>query len=328
MKMLKKISASCAVIATATLALSAAAEDATYTLVIENDYVFNQDRDYSSGFQPDYVSPAKVNRDGLTGHIAGRVLGAKPADPVRKRIGIGQYIFIPADTSGPRNPEGQHPYAGFLYGVYGVMVEKEPTRLDSFHTQIGLVGPGSLAEEVQDVFHNAFGDDEALGWDSQLDHEIAFSFTYDQARKHKLFELGRLESEIITNGGASMGTLLTQAHVGANWRLGFDLGDDYGPVKLFPYTSAGQWDNKSAASGYVYLGAVGRAVGRNLFLDGNTFQAGPNVDKEYLVGDWFAGAVVQLGVGQVSFSYQERGKSYETQDDPHKIASVNFSLGL
>ena len=310
------------------LQTTAYAEDATYTVVIENDYVFNQDRDYSSGVQLDYVSPAKTGRDGLTGRIAREILKAGEGDPVRKRIAFGHLIFTPEDTSGPGTPVGQHPYAGFLYGTYGVLAEKGDQRLDSFHTQIGIVGPESQGEEIQDYFHEVFGDDEAMGWDSQLDTEVAFSLTYDQARKYPLFEMGRLESEIITNAGGSVGTLLTQAHVGANWRLGFDLGDDYGPVKLFPYVSQGQWDNKSWGSGYVYLGATGRAVARNLFLDGNTFTDSVSVDKEYFVGDWFAGFVVQAGVAQISFTYQERGKAFETQDTPHKIASANVSLGL
>ncbi|MCI5044623.1 MAG: lipid A deacylase LpxR family protein [Aquisalinus sp.] len=307
---------------------TALAEDATYTVVIENDYVFNQDRDYSSGFQLDYVSPAKQGRDGLTGRIARDVLQATSSDPVRKRIAVGQYIFIPEDTSSPGTPGGQHPYAGFLYGTYGVLAQKGQDRLDSFHIQVGLTGEPSLAEEVQDVFHNAFGDDEAQGWDSQLDTELAFAATYDQARKYPVFQWGDLESEVIANAGLTAGTLLTQAHVAANWRLGFDLGDDFGPVKLYPYVSAGQWDNQSRLSGYIYLGGTVRAVARDIFLDGNTFSDSESVDKEFFVPDWNAGAVVQLGVAQVSFTYQERGQSYETQDTPHKTASVNFSLGL
>ncbi len=304
------------------------AEDATYTLVIENDYVFNMDRDYSSGFQLDYVSPAKTQRDGLTGYLAFNVLRADNDDPVRKRIALGQYIFIPEDTSGPGTPVGQHPYAGFLYGTYGVLAEKGDDRLDSFHVQVGVTGDPSQGQEVQNVFHNAFGDDEAQGWDTQLDTEIAFAATYDTARKVKLFEWGNLESEIIGNAGASVGTLLTQGHVGANWRLGFDLADDWGPTKLYPYSSAGQWNNVNWASGYVYLGATGRVVARDLFLDGNTFASSSSVDKEALVADWFAGWAVQVGVAQVSFTYQERGKSFETQDSPHKTASVNLSFAL
>ncbi len=323
-----KLAMSTAACGLSALMTSAVAEDATYTLVIENDYVFNQDRDYSNGMQLDYVSPAMKNRSGLSGHLARRFLGADDNTPLRKRVAIGHYLFTPDDTNGPDAPDGQHPYAAYLYGTFGVLAEKGDNRLDSLHIQAGLVGPEAQGEQLQEAVHDIFNDDVASGWDSQLDTELAFSVTYDQARKYELFKVGPLESDFIANAGGSVGTLLTQAHVGANWRMGFDLSDDFGPVKLYPYVSAGQWDNQNLGSGYVFLGATGRAVARNIFLDGNTFTDSQSVDKEFLVGDWHAGAVVQVGVGQVSFTYQERGKSYETQEVPHKVASMNFSLGL
>ncbi len=43
---------------------------------------------------------------------------------------------------------------------------------------------------------------------------------------------------------------------------------------------------------YVYVAAQGRAVGRNIFLDGNTFEDSRSVDKKPLVGDLSAGVAM------------------------------------
>jgi lipid A 3-O-deacylase len=45
-------------------------------------------------------------------------------------------------------------------------------------------------------------------------------------------------------------------------------------------------------SGYLFSTAELRAVGRNIFLDGNTFQASPHVHKKIMVGTLQVGGVL------------------------------------
>ena len=300
----------------------------TYTLVIENDWMFNQDRDYSSGVRLDYVSDESVVGDGWTGRLASRFLGADGGSTVRTGIALNHLMFIPADTAGPDAPEGQHPYAGYLGGEYTVF-EQRGNMLEQLSFELGIVGPEAGAEELQDYFHEIFDDDEAQGWDSQLGTEIAFAASYDQAHRVFAYEgIWGLGADVIVHGGATVGTLLTQANAGTHVRLGKDLGDDWLPIRMFPYNGAGFWNNDSLVSAYVFAGVEGRAVARNLFLDGSTFEDSPSVDKEFLVGDFIVGAAAQLWVFQTSFTYQERGKEYETQITPQKIGSINFSFNF
>src|SRR3546814_13149223 len=65
---------------------------------------------------------------------------------------------------------------------------------------------------------------------------------------------------------------------------------------------------------YVFAGAEGRAVARNIFLDGNTFQDSPSVDKEVLVGDLSAGVVMTFGDLRLSYVQVLRTKEFEGQD--------------
>jgi len=52
--------------------------------------------------------------------------------------------------------------------------------------------------------------------------------------------------------------------------------------------------------GYVFAGVEGRAVARDIFLDGNTFQKSPSVDKEPLVGELAVGAALLFPGGRLS----------------------------
>lgn len=76
---------------------------------------------------------------------------------------------------------------------------------------------------------------------------------------------------------------------------------------------------------HLFASFDGRAVARDIFLDGNTFQDSHSVDKKYLVGD------VSLGLGLIhrrwkfSLARVWRSKEYDGQQEPHKFGSVSLS---
>src|SRR5256885_15874840 len=69
-------------------------------------------------------------------------------------------------------------------------------------------------------------------------------------------------------------------------RIGFDLPDDYGPPRIEPGLPGTNFFEPTAAFGwYLFAGVDGRAIARNIFLDGNTWQTSRGVEKIPLVGD-------------------------------------------
>ncbi|GGD04993.1 lipid A deacylase LpxR family protein [Aquisalinus flavus] len=300
----------------------------TYTLVHENDWMFNQDRDYSSGIRLDYVSGESAVGDGWTGRLATQFLGADSGSRVRTGISLNHMMFVPNDTATAGVPEGQHPYAGYLGGEYSVFEQRGNT-LERLAISVGIIGPEAQAEQLQDAFHEIFDDNEAQGWDSQLGTEPAVAVSYDRMQKILMVEgpMG-FGADVIAQGGGTLGNTLVQATGGGYVRLGKDLGDDFLPARMFPYSGAGFWDNDSILSAYLFAGMQARLVARNVFLDGSSFEDSPNVDKEPFVGDFFIGAAAQLAFTQVSFTYQQRGKEYETQMTPQKIGSIALSVNF
>ena len=72
--------------------------------------------------------------------------------------------------------------------------------------------------------------------------------------------------------------------------------------------------------------ADARAVGHNIFLDGNTDKDSLSVDRELWVGDLQGGLVMNLFGSRLAYTYVYRTPEYEQQDDPDKFASIILSI--
>ena len=95
--------------------------------------------------------------------------------------------------------------------------------------------------------------------------------------------------------GASLGNIWTGANVGLTVRLGQDLSVDFGPPHIRPNLSGpGSFDSARPFAWYLFAGAEGRLVARNIFLDGNTVADSHSVTKERLVGDFPVGLAVVI----------------------------------
>src|SRR5207237_2819091 len=99
--------------------------------------------------------------------------------------------------------------------------------------------------------------------------------------------------DIVRQLGATAGNVMTYGDVGGLLRIGKGLQADYGPVRVRPSLSGTDYFDAAALEGevgfYFFAGAQGRAVGHNIFLDGNTFRNRPSLPKKFLLADLQAG---------------------------------------
>jgi hypothetical protein len=77
---------------------------------------------------------------------------------------------------------------------------------------------------------------------------------------------------------------------------------------------------------YLFAATEGRAVGRNIFLDGNTFKDSHSVDKETLVYDWEVGLVVRRGRFAFSYRVVSRSPEFVLQEEPQRYGSVSLTV--
>lgn len=316
-------------------------DKAAYGFVIENDYFAGTDQNYTTGLRVSMTNPPVIYpvTDKMRDWFADRVLQAdtsKATVDVGAEFAIGQSIYTPASRGASPPPPDEHPYAGYLYLELATFAHRcapnilgmeEATILDTFNVQLGVVGPASGAEWVQDHFHDLIQDDRLAGWDYQLKNEPALAVSFE--RKYFIPLVGDVQQglgvDLVPNVGMTMGNVLIQGSVGATLRLGWSLKSSLGPARVRPAIGGPSvYESDRWLAGYFFIGAGGRAVAHNIFLDGNTFRDGPSVKKRHFVDDVQAGLVVQVQDVIVSFTVVSRGKEFVTQKDRQRFGAISL----
>lgn len=273
-----------------------------FTVINENDYyASNDDRHYTQGARLSYLS-GRVTQDGFWDQPFRFFNAVTPffggADPKRKyAVLVGQNLFTPENTLLPTPDGHDRPYAAWFYtGVSMLQETQQPSHhtLENFELLGGVVGRWALGGVTQNDYHQFIGVKPSLGWLNQLQNEPGIILTYERKWRFQQPIYRNFAVDIIPELGVSGGNIMTYGQGGVMVRFGQNLGADYGPAHIRPSLSGTDWFDADQLDGkfgwYVFAGVQGRAVARNIFLDGNTFVSSPHVNKRPLVADFTGGA--------------------------------------
>jgi hypothetical protein len=248
-------------------------------------------------------------------------------------VSLGQLIYTPQNVQAQELLEDERPYAGYLYTQFAYHTRSDK-RLDSIEFSLGVVGPASQAQEAQDFIHDLRGFDKFQGWDNQLKNELGLGVLYQ--RKQRVFRQSlwddRIQQDLIVHAGASLGNVATYLNTGFEYRIGRFLPDDFGTSSVRPggdSASPGRNDprlRRNFLSGvHLFVSVDGRLVGRDIFLDGNTFRNSHSVDKKNTVGDMAIGMNFISGRWKFSYAQVWQSKEFEEQSGSHEYGSITLS---
>ena len=217
------------------------------------------------------------------------------------------------------------PYAGYAYLGIGFL-RKCARHMDTLEVDAGIVGRHSYAQDVQEEVHQWLGDEEPRGWGNQLSDEPALEVIYERKWKWLKSETGGLWGfDLIPHAGAGIGNVATCANAGAELRFGWNRPNDYGTCPIRPGCETGRLpeeENPHPGARYgifFFLGADGRMVLHDIFLDGNTFQDSQSVKKKPFVADLSAGLGFALSDLKVTYAVVYRTKQFDTQPRDEQI---------
>lgn len=318
-------------------------QSGVFNVELENDlWGSGKDNHYTHGTRFSYLSGEGLSdfEKSLKARISSYLPDFLVPDSRRISFVLGQNIFTPNDiTQFELNPN-ERPYAGWLYTGVGFVAEKKTGKrpfLDNLEINIGVVGPGAFAEETQTQVHRIIGSPLPQGWNNQLENEPGIVIFYE--RKWPLRPDVSLDLipkipwtdigfDFTPSAGFALGNVYTFFSAGGVLRIGNDLPNDYGPPRVRPGLSgSGFFKPRNKFTWYIFGGVEGRAVGRNIFLDGNTFAYSHSVDKKTLVGDFQAGLVVTLfREFRLGFTNVFRTREFDGQAEADEFGSINFSF--
>lgn len=303
---------------------------------IENDLVVNTDRHYTHGTLFSHLFQEHADGDGsgpdwLADHLpAMGLLGGYS----RWGVSLGQNIYTPDDIRTTTLLANDRPYAGYLYTSWHLVRRGDrghgtsPTQ-DSWTLDLGIVGPGSGAEQAQNTVHRLRHYDQALGWGNQLQNEPAVNLKYARVFRFSSGTPGGWETQFLPHYGVSAGTVFTHAVVGAQVRGGWNLPENFGHRNigdLMPGTGGRSGGEASHWSAQLFATMEGRAVGWNMLLDGNFYHDSHSVDKEWVVGEFKGGASISYRAVSVTLMQVVRSKEYRLQPSIDTYGSL--SLGV
>jgi hypothetical protein len=305
------------------------------SLQVENDlFGSGLDRHYTNGLRLNLQSPA------YTAPRWAEVLGdrlrplSRPCARCTRRVSfaVGQNIYTPEDISRRDRVEDDRPYAGWLYGALGLLTLHRGEgrgweRLDSIELNLGVVGPASLADQVQTRWHELIDARRPRGWRHQLENEPGVNaYVSHQWRLDLVPRAHGVSVDLHPHLGYGIGNVHAYAGAGATLRLGSDLSGDFGPPRIRPSPPGGGFFTPREGLGwYLFAGLEGRYVARNIFLDGNTFEASHRVDRVPWVADLQYGAVLTWGDLRLSFTDVRRSREFEGQREDSEFGAVTLS---
>src|ERR1700761_4115522 len=306
----------------------ASSEKGSFSILFENDIFDNTDHDYTNGVELGYTTAPDDTPRWAT-HLARDLPFFAQTGDVRTRYALGQDIFTPTNLASVNPSPGDRPYAGFLYGSMGLTAD-DGRHLDQLQVTIGVIGPASLAEDSQNFVHNIIHDQDALGWHYQLRDEPGLVISYERAIKviSPQSVLGGV-FDIEPHFGTAIGNVYDYANAGLMARFGVNLPKDYGPLRIQPSLPGSDYFEPTAGFGaYVFAGVDGRAIARNIFLDGNSFEDSRSVSKRDLVGDLSLGGALTFDSFRLAFTHVIRTREYATQSRPDRFGAVDLTIRL
>lgn len=313
----------------------------TFQLFFENDLFGDTDKYYTNAVQLSWLSKdlKQYKDDVRLPEWAFPIIQAIPfsGDPnSTHNIGIvlGQQIFTPNDIQVTTLIENDRPYAGFLYGGLALH-SKTDTILDTLEILMGVVGPAAKAEFSQNKVHELRDIPTAKGWENQLHNEPALSLSRQRKwrlHRHEFFEY--LEYDLITHSGMTLGNVRISGYAGAEIRLGHNIPLDFGSDIIHAGAGISAPVIEDSAPGWkkfgshIFLSSQVEAVGRDIFLDGNTFESSPNVDKKPLVADLSAGYAFSFDTIKITYRHLFRTKQFDGQEKGQVIGSLTLTVSF
>jgi lipid A 3-O-deacylase len=314
------------------------------SLYTENDLYFGgTDRHYTNGFKFSFLTTrlASFTDDPVPPLVQqlARTLGELlPEGPDYKLgLSVGQNLYTPSDISTRVPLPGDRPYAAWLYLGSAFQMYSPPrtlskgvrsiARLDVIEITLGVVGPAALGRQVQNNVHDLFDVAPARGWHHQLRNEPGLNVVYE--RRYRLStDITRGHSgwgaDLIPHFGVSLGNVFTYATTGAEARLGYHLPADFGANLIRPTGDSGAL-RRPPFNAYLFAAVDGRAVARDVTLDGNTWRDSPSVDKKTWVADLRGGLAAGTRHWQLTYTQVVRTREFQGQEKNSVFGSLSLS---
>ena len=273
---------------------------------IDNDVFASLDQDYTQGINIELVLPA-LAKNPLT-----IVLPKFQNKSQRYGIAIEQIGFTPPNYRSPDIQEGERPFAGvIMLKSFNIVIDSIKNSQFTSHLSLGAIGSLALGEETQKGIHRITGNILPGGWDNQIRDDVILNYGigYEQSllTYSNIFKLN-------AQGKLNLGTLFTNASLGANTSLGI-LKSSAEIFKIYGFAQA-----------LVTTIAYDATLQGGLLNKNSPYTIASN-DIERLTGQFHFGAILNYKKFYLEVSRSFITREFE-QGNSAKWGSLRFGIGF
>lgn len=281
------------------------------------------DRFYVNGLRLGWTSPTTAVPDFLAD--LGRTLWGSGQQ--RVAIDLMQQIYTPANTQLINPSPYDRPYAGVLLGNFTLMSDAEDSR-SLLTLSLGIVGPGSGAENLQNSFHDVIGQGHTNGWSYQIPNTPAINILHERTWRLPMGSVAGLETDALPALTVALGDLRDYVQAGVQFRIGQGLNSDFGVPRIRPGLSGGDaFTPTRPFAWYVFGGVDGQAVAYDMLLSSTPFRGGRHVSPVWDVGELQGGFAVMAYGMRLTFAYVAQTQEFQGQTGGlHQFGSASISI--
>lgn len=242
---------------------------------IENDATFAQDGNYTNalalGWESAPIADLTLRRQKLPLwlHWQHAFLIQQPNSKNAYGFKMNQRMWTPNEIKIATPQANDRPYTGLL------QLESHTSSYKNDYAQknwlaIGITGPASGAEQIQNYFHDWLGASEPKGWQYQIEQQLTLQFAYEvDALLYRKPSIANTDWEISSFAHIDIGNFRSQADVGLMLRWGTDLADTFGRL----------------SSHYAQLGNITSQVSTSAIIAYSKIQLGYRFNDLSIQGD-------------------------------------------
>ena len=245
----------------------------------------------------------------------------------RISIDLSQQIYTPANTAANPAIRSDRPYAGYLAVNLALLSDTDTTR-SVLMLSLGIIGPASGGEAIQNGFHDLIGQNHDAGWGSQIANTPAIEVLHERTWRVPIGSVSGLETDALPALTVGVGNLRDYLQVGGTLRIGQGLNSDFGVPRIRPGLSGGNaYTPTQPFAWYLFAGVDGQVVGYDLLLQSAPFRSGPHVSPIWDVAEFQAGAAIMAYGVRFTLAYVVQTQEFQGQAGGlHQFGSASVAL--
>ena len=240
---------------------------------------------------------------------------------------IGQEMYTPLKSIVLNISEHDRPFAGYLYGGFGIQRVYKNNSIFNTNLRIGFIGPNSYARETQKIIHDIYGFRDAIGWKHQINSALALNFNTEYTKflvkdKTNYYDISWLNK-------AKIGTIYTNISTGFMGRIGFkQLQSILNSIAFNTNLNNNSTNLKREIESFIYIKPMVRYALYDATLQGSFLNKGSDVTKELIPFVFHLEIGFKFTANRFHFGYSYQYHTNKSKGLVHNNGNAYGTIGI